>query len=350
MKLALARRPFWLALAASLLLHLAVLIAPGWERSEAADEREAAPLAATLAVPIRTAPAPQAARTAPPRKPRPRPPAAPPPAPDMPVASVPGEAAQSAAAPAPAEPAVAEPEPSVAASTTAESPGAVPPAPTIFPYAEVWPQRGRIVFQVTRGEGGFIVGRSEHRWEHDGKSYTLRALTETTGLAALFRPAQVVQESRGAFVAAGLQPQEFRNERSGKPVDSVRFDAAERRVYFGAGQGAAFGDAAQDMLSLFYQAGALALDVERHALKVATGRKLADYVVTVGAATTLDTPLGPRGVRHLKIAPARGGELDDTTEIWLDAALRLPLKIRYRDRKGEVFDQVVLEIQTERSQ
>jgi hypothetical protein len=349
MKPPLARRPFWLALAVSLLLHLALLVSPGWRL--AADEVgsfEATLLAPIQAIPV---PEPQAATPAPvpPRpKSRPRPPVAPPPVPavpELPVASVPDDVPLASNEPVSAEPASQE-----APAAPTEPAGAVPPAPTFFPYAESWPKRGRIVFQVTRGEDGFIVGRSEHRWEHDGKGYTLRALTETTGLAALFRPAQVLQESRGAFAAAGLQPQEFRNERSGKPAESARFDAGERRVHFSNGQSAAFVDAAQDMLSLFYQTGALALDVERHALKVATGRKLADYVVTVDAATSLDTPLGPREVRHLKIAPARGGELDDTTEIWLDAVLRLPLKIRYRDRKGEIFDQVAMEMETEKTQ
>ena len=338
------RRPFRLALAASLLLHLAVLTAaPGWDAAWHEDEPGATTLDATLAIPVRAAPAPipHAVPAAPPRR---KQRAAPPPtaAPDMPVASVPGDVP-----PASAEPAAAAPAPPVAAAPAPEPVGAVPPAPTFFPYAQVWPSSGRIVFQVTRGEDGFIVGRSEHRWQHDGATYTLRAVTETVGLAALFRPAQVVQESRGAFVAAGLQPQEFRNERSGKPAESARFDAVERRAFFGSGQSAAFADAAQDMLSLFYQAGALPLDAGRHALKVATGRKMADYVVTVGDAARLDTPLGARSVRYLKITAARGGELDDTTEIWLDAASRLPLKIRYRDRKGEIFDQVVMEMETQ---
>lgn len=334
------RRPFWLALAASLLLHLLVLIAPGWGLPLLDDEPGQTLLDATLTVPVQARPVPPPPQPAPsPRKP-PRPnKALKAPLPTAPVEPLAAPASESDPAPEPqaaSEP-VPEPAPSEAAPLSA-----VPPAPT---FAGIWPQRGRIVYQVTRGEGGLIVGQAEHVWKHDGETYELRALTETVGLAALFRPAQVVQESRGIFVVAGLQPLEFKTERDGKLTGSARFDASQGRIFLGNGNSAPLVAAAQDLLSLFYQLGAMPLDTLEFTLSVTTGRKVAGYTVVVGDAQKLDTALGERSVRHLKVT---GNARDDATEIWLDNATHLPLKIRHRDRKGEIFDQTAtaVELQT----
>lgn len=324
------------------MLHVAALTGPGWGLPP--DVEPLATLDATLLPPAHaSAPIGPPVLPKPPRQ-RPRA------APSQPVpASSTTEASSEVLPAAAAAPPV--PESILAASqpAPAEAPAAVPPAPT-FPFALVWPRRGGIVFQVTRGEDGFIVGRSEHRWVHDGTTYTLHTVTETVGLAALFRPAQVVQESRGIFVATGLQPLEFTTERGGKPKEHARFDIERQRVYFGDGQSAAFAGAAQDLLSLFYQAGAYPLDAARFTVAMATGRKLATYQVRVGEVVALETAIGTRDVRHLRIASERAGDAEDSTEIWLDTATRLPLKIRHRDRKGEVFDQVVTTLNTENPQ
>ena len=47
---------------------------------------------------------------------------------------------------------------------------------------------------------------------------------------------------------------------------------------------------------------------------------------------------------HLKTLGTSGG---DATEIWIDVAKRLPLRIRHVDRKGETFDQTVEEMEIE---
>jgi hypothetical protein len=331
------RRPFWLALAASLLLHLLALAAPGWGLPLLDDEPERSLLDATLTVPVQAQPVPPPEPAPPPKK-RPRPRPAPVPEAPVPEAPVPEAPVEPLAAPAPEiapEPAP-EPEPGEEAP-----PAAVPPAPT---FAGIWPGRGRIVYQVTRGEGGLIVGQAEHVWRHDGETYVLRAVTETVGLAALFRPAQVVQESRGMFVAAGLQPLEFKTERDGKLTGSARFDASQGQIFLGNGKSAPLVAAAQDLLSLFHQLGAMPLDVPEFALTVTTGRKVASYTV-VGDAQKLDTVLGERDVRHLTVT---GDARDDATEIWLDDATHLPLKIRHRDRKGEIFDQTATAVELEK--
>lgn len=329
--------PILVAFVASLALHVGVLLSPGWGLPFD-DEPDAAPLDAVLTPParpaVRSAPA-----TPPPRKRMPPKPATP----AAPVAQVPGEPlVEQAPQPAPGPVAATEPEPVPVAATNALP--AVPPAPT---FASEWPRQGRIVFQVTRGEDGMIVGRSEHTWHHDGSNYSLRAVTETTGLAALFRPAEVVQESRGSFDAAGLRPSEFDALRDGKPKDSVRFDPAQGRIRFGRGQDAPFVPAVQDMLSLFYQLGATNLDGPRAGIAVTTGRKVATFTVTAGETKEMETSLGLRRAQHLRIG---GAAAEDSTEVWLDVQSHLPLRIRHRDRKGEVFDQTVTLIELDQPQ
>lgn len=327
--------PFWLALSASLALHAGVLLTPGWELP-LDEEHETAPIDATLVTPQPAAakpPAPAAARPA-----RKRPPARPllPPTPAAPVATLPGEGKPPVEVPVP----VAEAPPSEPPASAEPPSPAVLPAPT---FADRWPRSGRILYQVSRGEGGFIVGQSEQRWTHDGQTYHLHAETATTGLAALFHPARVVQDSRGSFDAAGLRPLEFEVRRAGKEPDSVRFAPEQGRIFLARGQSTPFVVAAQDLLSLFYQLAALSFDVPEFPLAVTNGRKLTTYAVVVGAESALETPQGIKQVRHLRVS---GKAREDATEIWLDVETRLPLKIRHRDGKGEVFDQVAISIET----
>lgn len=334
--------PFWLAMAASVALHVGVLLAPGWDLP-LDDENDMAVLDATIAMPPPAAkPRPPApAPTAPVRK---RPPLHPPPpaTPVAPLASVPGDT--------PLVPPAAEVagsggtgDPLPAPELSVPEPVAVLPAPS---FVSRWPRSGRIVYQVMRGKDGFIIGQSEQRWEHDATRYSLHAETETTGLAALFRPARVTQNSHGIFDASGLRPLEFETQRDGKPQSRVRFDLEQGQIVFAKGGSTPYVPAAQDILSLFFQLAALSFDVPAYPLTVATERKVATYAIAVGEEVSLDTTQGVRRVRHLKVtSQAR----DDATEIWLDVESRLPLKIRHRDRKGEVFDQVVTLIEVDKT-
>ncbi|MDI6747638.1 MAG: DUF3108 domain-containing protein [Rhodocyclaceae bacterium] len=328
------RRPFLLALAASLMLHLILLLAPGWGLP-ADGITDLKSLDATL-LPLAQAAVPVAPPVAPARKPVPKkiPPAPPHSAEAPPVAEAP-EATP-----------LAQPDEPQPETTVSDQADAVPPAPTIDPaVARAWPQRGRIRFEVTRGDSNFVVGQAEHRWQHDGATYQLRAVTETVGIAALIRPAMVVQESRGNLVATGLQPLEFMNERDGKRKLMLRFDPVQGRLTSDSGPAIAMSEPAQDLLSMLYQLSTMPHDAQEFAIIVATGRKLARHVVKVAEITQLDTPFGTRSVRHLILPPADGVTNDYSTEVWLDVATRLPLKIRHRDRKGETFDQTAVAVE-----
>jgi len=336
------RRPLWLALAASLMLHMAALLAPGWALPDPGDADEPL-LEARLVAP---APPPPLAQPVPPPLPRPvpapvaKPLSAPVPLPPQPVENpmpvpvpVPVAAAETAppALPAPPEPRVA-----------------VPPAPTCFEPAALqrWPRQGRLVFGVYRGEGGehgLLVGESVHAWTHDGEQYELTVTTETVGLAALFRPVKVEQVSRGGFDAHGLMPASFEARRGGELKESIRFDHAQQRIFFGNGRSAPLRPGTQDLVALFHQLGAWRPDLDAVRVQIATGRKVAEYNVLLLGIETVVVPLNEFLARHFRITTDQGG---DATELWVDNATGLPVRIRHRDRKGEVFDQFARELET----
>lgn len=335
---ALARRPFLYALATSVLLHLGALFSPGWHLPWLDRASTALPLEATLVIPARPEPAPVP-------QPVPRPQAKPKPAPAQPASAE----SPRVETPPPPERKLPPPEPPAPPMppTPVPPPAAVPPAPS---FAGTWPKHGRIRFTVTRGEGGLIVGEAEHEWWHDADSYRLQATTQTTGLAALFKPVKVVQESRGIFVPGGLQPIEFKNERDGKLKQALRFDPSQKRVFASNGGSYAMEQQTHDLLSIFFQLGALPADSTGMVMNVATGRKAERYEIIVLGDETLDTPFGTRTAQHVRLPGTQGGadpETGESTEVWLDSVTRLPLRIRYRDRKGELFDQTATAVEVD---
>ena len=311
------QRPFWLWLLFSVLLHAAVVTAPGWSLPEMDDRLEPARLDTRL-VPV-------AAKATQPQ------PAAPKPKPERPKPTPPAAAPQPDVVPQPRP----EPPPPVVTPDPVPVPqDAVSPAST---FADVWPRAGRLVFKILRGDG-FHAGQAEHRWQHDGERYQLRAQTETVGLAALFHSAQVVQESQGLLTPNGLQPLEFRVMRNGKLREAARIDPAQRTVFLGHGQHVPMAGPVQDVLTLFYQHGAMPDDATAYSVMITTGRRVGEYHIIVEGREKLESPWGERDVRHLRMYST---SKEDSSEIWLDEITRLPFKIRYKDGKGDIFDQII---------
>jgi len=329
---ALAARRWWVALAASLLVHALVMSSPGWRlptlddllhQEEHIEARLLPPPLPAVAVTPKPPAPPVMAEPVPPPRSRPARPRA--------AATAPGPASSPAT--------VAQAE-----SAAGGAAASVAPAPTLAAAPSALPKRARLRFGITMGRG-FIVGRAEHRWTLEGASYTLRATAETTGLAALFKPAVVTQISEGEVLADGLRPNAFRVERGGATGDNATFDWAGGRVAMSPGpRDSAAEPGMQDMLSLFWQLGMLPVSATGMAVTVVTGKKIERYVFALAGEEKISTALGERTAIHLKTLGTSGG---DATEIWIDVAKRLPLRIRHVDRKGETFDQTVEEMEIE---
>lgn len=341
--------PFALALVASAFLHIATLLGPAWDMPTLDDEEHpprldailmpAAPHTASVAIRPHVATTPTA--PAPPKpphaKPRSRALEIPPPT-KVTESNLPVETA-AAVLPAPTfnEPTSEE--------LTPDEPAVVEPAPPSAVPVSL-PDKGRMRFIVTRGESGLIIGQAINTWTHDGIHYTFTNITETTGLAALFNSARVIQESQGEITPQGLRPLFFSNdnERKGKK-DTATFDWTAHLVTY-ADRTEPVADGTQDMLSMYYQ---LVLQVAMNQtmqaidLSIATGRKLERYHFELIGEETLTYQGSPHATQHLR---TKNG--NDTIDIWIAKTVSgMPLKIRFTDRKGGIFDQIADDANTE---
>ena len=253
--------------------------------------------------------------------------------------------AQARSKPAPAAPSVAtEPEPEAPALPVAEPPLADVASPPPEPAQPLLPAKGIIRFAIYMGIQGFQIGRAEHRWEftEDGH-YHLFGMTETSGLAALIKTVRFENESRGRLVAGGLQPEQYLSRKNGKDTnENADFDWPAAQVLLSRdGQTRAITPGTQDILSLNYHLAYLHQPENGASVGVVTGKKYERYDLDSLGEEEIDTPAGHFRTLHLRAMT------DSTTEIWL--ALdhhRLPVKIRFTDKKGDVFEQIATELGT----
>lgn len=349
--------PFAIALIASAFVHVAALISPGWDLPSISPEEPHEYINAVLkpaepgisATAQATAPSAEAQsmQNTSPKPPRKKTPSyrthhhAPVKTPDATAMLLPSDS----------------PSAEISAETSIETSNdvkdsAVSPAPTFSkttdqpastapPLTFNLPPQGRIRFNVTRGERGFIVGQSINTWQHDGIHYHFKAVTETTGLAALFKTAQAIQESQGDITPTGLQPNNFSSQRKGKK-EIATLDWTNHQITF-AEQTVPVTDGTQDMLSLYYQLSLMVASnqsMDAIELMIATGRKLERYRFELIGTDNLAVLGAEHQAQHLRTKTR-----NDTIDLWIAKTVPgLPLKIRFMDSKGEVFEQVIDEI------
>lgn len=329
-----------LALAASLGIHAAALFGPDIELFGGGAE-EPVMLRAELQPPPASPPPVEAPRTAGREA-----------AKAKPAAKASSKAPAARRRPRPAVIATAQPSsaaPIIAAEASQPAVGeepvtAAPPAPPPEPAKPLLPARGVIRFAIFMGTQGFQIGRAEHRWEfsEDGR-YHLYGMTETSGLVALFKSVRFENESAGRLVAGGLQPEHYLSRKNGKDAnENAEFDWPGAQVTLSRdGQVRPIALGTQDVLSLNYQLAYLPKPQEGASVGVVTGKKYERYALDSLGEEELDTPAGRFHTLHLRAMT------DSVTEIWL--ALdhhRLPVKIRFTDKKGDVYEQIATELGT----
>ena len=251
------------------------------------------------------------------------------PVPDRPAEEV-------ASAPLPPEPAAApEPEPQAAVPEVVEK--AVPK-----PVEPLLPASGAIRFSIYKESLNILVGHAEHSWEFtEGNQYHLTNVTETSGLVSLFKPLRVRAESRGHLVAGGLQPDSYRTWKNGADNnEGADFDWVNGQVHLARNDSLLpIREGAQDLLSLSYQLAYLAAPEAGGSIGIVTARKFERYPLESLGEEDIEIPAGHFHTLHLRT------KTDTTTEIWIALDLhRLPVKIRYTDKKGDSFVQVATEI------
>jgi len=337
-------RPWWLALAVSLLLHGVLIGGVRWTLPLETPLPEPIPFEARLvsaAVPDVTPP-PVA------RAPAPKPAVHPPqasmahsPAPPIPPAAVPSEPL--------VETALIEPAAIVEAVPVAQHepmpvelavPTPITPAP---PPLNPLPPRIDLRFEVSYG---MASGKQTMVWVNEGRQrYTLISVAEATGLAGIFYHGKFVQTSRGRITSRGLQPEEFWDQRGDKR-STAQFDASQGHLTLNPAKGAPrhfeYQGDVQDVLSLFFQ---LALTAPPPAgtltYSVFNGKKLRDYSYAVQGEVLLETTVGPQRTLHL----ARVADSDGRFEVWLAIDRHyLPVRVLRSDDKGNEVEMRVQSI------
>ena len=338
-----------IAFAASLGVHALALFAPEFDLSDAAQPTplvvELSPLAKGAPLPdpltrIETrveagvnAKLPPVARRKAPRRPLER------------AARPPVVTAQESPVPTPTPAAAPEIEHESEPGDQAEAVATSPPAMPASTESRL-PARGMIHYRVDRGDQGFAIGQSTHDWEIVDGAYRFTAVTETTGLVALFKPLRVELESRGRLTVAGLVPEHFVSREAGHaPRELAEFDWANMQLRMPGRPVQALTLGAQDLLSFNYQLGLLANLASGSSLPVATGKKYGQYRLEVVGDEEVEVPAGTFRCLHLRVP---GGS---TTDLWLayDRAL-LPVKIQHTDRKGDVYVQLATTIEFSQEQ
>lgn len=317
-----------LALAASLGIHVAALFGPDIELFGGATD-DPMVLHAELQAPPASPPPPEKKATV---KPKAKTKAKPNPSP-LPLTA--GKPAQDAPVVQHTDPA----PPPVIDEAAKTEPVALPE-----PAKPMLPASGVIRFSILMGSQGFTIGRAEHRWEftEDGH-YHLYGMTETSGLVALFKTLRFENESHGRLVAGGLQPERYLTRKNGKDAnENADFDWPAAQVQLSRdGQVRQVAPGTQDILSLNYHLAYLRRPEYGASVGVVTGKKYERYALDSLGEEEIDTPAGRFRTLHLRAMT------DSVTEIWL--ALdhhRLPVKIRFTDKKGDVFEQIATELGT----
>lgn len=332
-----------LALAASLLLHAAILAVLGdyalvWEAPAATP-----PIEARLVERARLAPAPPAPAV----RPRPAPAVVtPPPVETPPATAVDPEAAASLSEENDAETgemaeaapvALPEAEAEAEAETEAQQPAVADAPPPLNPL----PPRIDMRFSA---HYGFATGEQTLVWVSDGTHYTLTSVAAATGLVGVFYRGRLVQTSHGRVTSEGLQPEIFWDQR-GDRRSTTRFDRTGGRLTLTPDQGAPQqveeAGGVQDLLSVVFQFVLTAPPdgPQRHA--VYNGKKLRHYTFEPRGEVMLDTALGPLRTLHL----ARAGNAGGRFEVWLALDRDfLPVRVLRGDDDGAVAELRVLAI------
>lgn len=212
------------------------------------------------------------------------------------------------------------------------------------PAKPVLPKHARLTFSAYQGDGGMKLGEAIHRLEIEQGQYVLETVTQTTGLASIFKTYLLTQTSRGLVDAQGLRPQAYREEKKlarGNQSLSATFDWEGRRLLFSNGGDAVLPEQGQDIVSFLYQLSQLPMSGRNVLpLHISNGKKLEYYELEVGAEEEIATPLGKLRALPLRKIHAKG---EEGLDVWLGLEYRLlPVKVRQIDRSGKTAGEMVI--------
>jgi hypothetical protein len=204
------------------------------------------------------------------------------------------------------------------------------------------PRRAQLIFTINNGSSDFKIGETIHTLEIDDGHYVLQSVTETVGLAKLFKTYRLTQYSSGSYSKQGLRPDQFfeeRAERFSSTRSTVEFDHTAQRAHFSNGEEIVLPPDTQDILSILYQFPPLA-NAEMVAISVSNSKKIEYYEFEITPNEDIQTKMGKLQTIHLRKVHKSG---EDGLEVWLALEYRLfPVKMRMIEKNGDVSGEAII--------
>jgi hypothetical protein len=206
------------------------------------------------------------------------------------------------------------------------------------------PTRVEIKYRVSMGS--LSIGEGYDVFEHDGKTYKLVSESKTAGIAGFVYRLTVTRVSTGSVTGKGLRPDSYDETRNGKPKRSVRFDWDKRRAELFDGkkrQTVELPDNTWDMASFGYSFAFFPPSNEEMNLFLTDGRRISPYKYAVLGREKLDTQLG--SIEAVRVKKVQRSDDPRAFEVWLAPDRHYaPVRIRFTEKDGTVFDSVVTKI------
>jgi hypothetical protein len=203
------------------------------------------------------------------------------------------------------------------------------------------PERVELAFDVLHN--GSSVARVAYRLQHDGRAYELAETWSGRGLYALLGTAR--RTSRGTVAPDGLQPLEYRDERTGRRTAHAKFDWQASTVtlqYKGDPRVLPLPTEASDRLAFLFDFAFSPPPAGQVSFNLMDGRGKSHHVYMPDGRERLTTLAGQFDA--FKMVRRNDGEL---AEIWLAADRGYPpVRVRVTEKDGALYDQVVTKITT----
>jgi hypothetical protein len=211
-------------------------------------------------------------------------------------------------------------------------------------HAGTVPQRVEIVYRVSIGP--LNIGEGHDVFEHDGKTYQVTSEAKTTGVAAALYRLSILRESRGRITPKGLRTDSFAELRNGKPKRSGTFDWEKRQAHLVDGeseQTVELPDNTWDTTSFGYNFAFTGLETPPVSANLTDGRRIMHYDYKILGKEGLDTALGRLETVHVQKVQPPGDKRG--FDVWVAPGhYNLPVRIRYTEKDGTVFDSVLAQI------
>lgn len=215
-----------------------------------------------------------------------------------------------------------------------------------LPAGAAPPSRVEISYAIMMGS--LRIGEGRDVLEHDGRRYRIVSESTPRGFASLLIN-DLRRESRGVIRDSGLRPDHFEETGRRSGTRTAAFDWAAGQLALGSGNGSRtvpLPRGALDQASLAYAFSFRPASSENFDVHVTDGRGLKQYRYRELGQETLVTPLGEIRTRHFE--KVRGPDDKRGFEFWLAPDRHhLPVKLRYVERNGEVFDSIITDIKVQ---